>query len=581
LALHVCAREDGIRRSKDLRAEIRKFLNSTNERKKMSTKTMKQRIAVVAASALTAGFLSVVSTPVASAAGGNLGDVTSANICAVANSSGTALTPLAGVYTTPAFLTMAVGQTATIAMANGEQQVRMSNSNALITGVHDLSVLTISQGGLIADGTASSSSFTVTALTAGTVTVKTYDNSADSTAADTITITVVAACGSSAFDYGSSKAELQSSYEAADDLIDDISYVANTATVHLATKLNNAYGQKLPSGLFNVKVSSGAVVGIAGTDVAASCSTLAEANMQDDGEFVNVAVCQATTHVPWTGTITLSYNGTVLLTKSATIRGAAASITASSPKIGKTSDTTYRAFSFKVADSAGNLLGSVTPTVVAGLTNATVQAVVAAASSADDVKTTGNYITCGSSAGELEVQLKTTSATGATILSNKWKATCGGDLDSFKASLDKAVYAPGDIATVTVTGLDAEGKLVYGPGADDSAATSAESTRYVLLSGTTAPVIAGGSMEAVVAPSTADYFSNGVKTYQFKVTATEGSFNLSVNLPDSGAAAVVVPYTVKATSATVSNADVLKSIVSLIASINKQIQALQKLILRR
>jgi hypothetical protein len=88
-------------------------------------------------------------------------------------------------------------------------------------------------------------------------------------------------------------------------------------------------------------------------------------------------------------------------------------------------------------------------------------------------------------------------------------------------------------------------------------------------------------MDAVVAPSTGDYFSNGVKTYQFKVTATEGSFNLSVNLPDSGAAAVVVPYTVKATSATVSNADVLKSIVSLIASINKQIQALQKLILRR
>jgi len=543
---------------------------------------MKQRIAVVAASALTAGFLSVVSTPVASAAGGNLGNVTAANICAVANASGTALSPTAAVYTTPAFLTMAVGQTATIALADGAQQVRMSNSNALITGLSDLTNWAISQGGLIADGTgASSDTLTISALTAGTVTIKTYDDSADSTAVDTITITVVAACGASAFDYGSSKAELQSSYAAADDLIDDISYVANAATVHLATTLNNAYGQKLPSGLFNVKVSSGAVVGIAGTDAAASCTTLAEANMQDDGEFVNVAVCQATANVPWTGTITLSYNGTVLLTKSATIRGAAASITASSPKIGKTSASTYRAFSFKVADSAGNLLGSVTPTVVAGLTNATVQAVVAAASSADDVVTTGNYITCGSSAGELEVQLKTTSATGATILSNKWKATCGGALDSFKASLDKAVYAPGDIATVTVTGLDAEGKLVYGPGADDNAATSAESTRYNLLSGTTAPVIAGGSMEAVVAPSTADYFSNGVKTYQFKVTATEGSFNLSVNLPDSGAAAVVVPYTVKATSATVSNADVLKSIVSLIASINKQIQALQKLILRR
>ena len=549
----------------------------------MSTKTIKQRIAVVAALALGAGVLSVSPANATANTGGALGNVTAANICAVADAAGAALAPTAAVYTTPTFLTMAVGQTATITISDDGQEIRMSNSNALITTSNSLDDITISQGGLVAtsDNTNSGDNITVTALTPGVVTVKTYDGPADSTAADTITITVVAACGSSAFDYGSSKAELQSSYAAADDLIDDISYVANTATVHLATRLNNAYGQKLPSGLFNVKVSSGAVVGIAGTDAAASCTTLPEANLQDDGDYINVAVCQATANVPWTGTITLSYNGTVLLTKSATIRGAAASITASSPKIGKTSASTYRAFSFKVADSAGNLLGSITPTVVAGLTNATVQAVVAAASSADDVVTTGNYITCGSSAGELEVQLKTTSATGATILSNKWKATCGGDLDSFKASLDKAVYAPGDIATVTVTGLDATGKLVYGPGADDGAATTAESTRYVLLSGTTAPVIAGGSMDAVVAPSTADYFNNGVKTYQFKVTATEGSFNLSVNLPDSGAAAVVVPYTVKASTTTVSMADVLKSVVSLIASINKQIQALQKLILRR
>jgi hypothetical protein len=45
--------------------------------------------------------------------------------------------------------------------------------------------------------------------------------------------------------------------------------------------------------------------------------------------------------------------------------------------------------------------------------------------------------------------------------------------------------------------------------------------------------------------------------------------------------AVTVPYKIAGTTATVTNADVLKSIVSLIASINKQIQALQKLILRR
>jgi len=48
-----------------------------------------------------------------------------------------------------------------------------------------------------------------------------------------------------------------------------------------------------------------------------------------------------------------------------------------------------------------------------------------------------------------------------------------------------------------------------------------------------------------------------------------------------GAAAQTVAYKVASGTTTVSNADVLKSIVSLIASINKQIQALQKLILKR
>jgi hypothetical protein len=48
------------------------------------------------------------------------------------------------------------------------------------------------------------------------------------------------------------------------------------------------------------------------------------------------------------------------------------------------------------------------------------------------------------------------------------------------------------------------------------------------------------------------------------------------------AATKAIPsYTVTTGGDTTTNADVLKSIVALIASINKQIQALQKLILKR
>jgi hypothetical protein len=87
--------------------------------------------------------------------------------------------------------------------------------------------------------------------------------------------------------------------------------------------------------------------------------------------------------------------------------------------------------------------------------------------------------------------------------------------------------------------------------------------------------------------TSADVFTNGAKTYKFRVDQAEGNFVAQAQVTvgaDAAAAEKVVKtiqYSVKQSGTTVTNADVLKSIVSLIASINKQIQALQKLILRR
>ena len=50
---------------------------------------------------------------------------------------------------------------------------------------------------------------------------------------------------------------------------------------------------------------------------------------------------------------------------------------------------------------------------------------------------------------------------------------------------------------------------------------------------------------------------------------------------DTDTAAKTVQYKIASTSTAVSNADVLKAIVSLIASINKQIAALQKALLKK
>ena len=101
-----------------------------------------------------------------------------------------------------------------------------------------------------------------------------------------------------------------------------------------------------------------------------------------------------------------------------------------------------------------------------------------------------------------------------------------------------------------------------------------------------APAIAGSNMTAVTAPTSTDMFSGGKKTYKFVVGSTEGSYQMSVDLPQWNSTtysqtAVTVPYTIKASSASVSNAEVLAAIVKLIASINKQIAALQKALTKK
>ena len=76
--------------------------------------------------------------------------------------------------------------------------------------------------------------------------------------------------------------------------------------------------------------------------------------------------------------------------------------------------------------------------------------------------------------------------------------------------------------------------------------------------------------------------NGGLRVCTFSAGNTEGSYAYSAALTTTTSQAAVTGSTeIKASTAVVSNADVLKSIVALIASINKQIQALQKLILKR
>jgi hypothetical protein len=147
--------------------------------------------------------------------------------------------------------------------------------------------------------------------------------------------------------------------------------------------------------------------------------------------------------------------------------------------------------------------------------------------------------------------------------------SCAGNATSYTASFDKATYQPGDIATLTILFKDSKGFV-----ANDTYDWSSSNW------GATSVSVGGGTL--AVASATTDTSALGKAIYRVLVGSNEGVFNAVVNVDAiTTQSAVIAPLTVKAGTASVTNADVLKSIVALIASINKQIQALQKLILKR
>ena len=177
-----------------------------------------------------------------------------------------------------------------------------------------------------------------------------------------------------------------------------------------------------------------------------------------------------------------------------------------------------------------------------------------------------------------KLQVTFQNPSGTIITSPAFSARCANTATTYTASWDKASYLQGDIAKLTVQFKDVKGNNAPSSGvAQVGTVTGATPT-------ITAPMMT--LVGALTNNTTVDI--NGAIVYTYTVgtagTFTEGSYNSIVDFPLSGTTGSIQTASYKvAVSGTpgVTNADVLKSIVALIASINKQIQALQKLILKR
>jgi trimeric autotransporter adhesin len=640
----------------------------------MSTKTIKQRIALVAVSALTAGVLSVIAAPAANAsavtyaantavpAAGELristtasttgaavtGNTTPADLgkaslmtslgwvskTSTGGTAGTGMVSLgnntdvtaSGVVLAGAKISFAIGGLAT---ANAGKSVTVTGGNlsdiraaGASTPAYQATVVNGAATAAFHDASSTDASqlvgvFNITAAVGSTATLTVFeganvDGISTATNGDLVgswTFTVAAADAAGVVNAANTVIAQQAGIAAgvaASTVLtyDTASRMTNGQVGIVYVDIYDAYLSNVTTGTFTASTTAGTVNAVVAGSAASSDSyaatTTFDSVANSSGKFY-VYVNQPVANTAGSSTVTMSLNGQSLGSKTLTWQGQAASITVNSTS-SKIFANGYAAYSsgdaknlninYTIKDAAGN---NVTVTTYPTLSDQTGSMVGASLSPATDVSATTATLagvltnldvdafaqTSSNGVGLATMRIPSstlngagsytlsfTNASGATIKSTVQNATVSrGATNTFTASWDKASYAPGEIAKLTIKGVDAFGNAI----ADGTAAT-----------GLVRSVNSSGFTQVGTALSAASTFSGGEITENYAVGNTEGAYSFSVTLTSqSGQSPAVGTLAIKASTATVSNADVLKSIVALIASINKQIQALQKLILRR
>jgi hypothetical protein len=547
----------------------------------MSTKTLRKRISLVAVSALGAGLLSVVAVPSAYAAVGDL-TITTASSTGLLASDETGTTTKTAVLLSTGTLVVAAASASSSEVA----RVEVSAGAAITSATNG----TISTDQTFVYTTTSGTSLTAvnikpTGAVGSTFTVTSRgSNSGSAATVNVITVTIAGSSESQKASVANSRVNWATSNS--DAATTEVATSASTTysnTLELYINLRDAYYANVTStsGALVVTASTGAKVGTpAASAAAAGTGSTSVSAASPAGLWVIVS--ESTVGAGWAGTVTVSYNGVVIATKTGQITGAPASITVAPIKIGKTGGTaTENAFTYIVKDTAGNGLAFTAGALVYSSSSKT--GVVSGAVGTENAaygNAYGDYVGRGSItcvlAGTSDVVLQYTLPNGTTIKSNALKATCGGDAYSMSAAFDKASYIQGEIATLTVTFKDVAGNLANSVTAVDAIE---ESATNATISAPMMSMVGGMYVSTGIKPGSA-----GTKVYTFTVgTATgltDGSYNAVVSFPSLDEKTTVA-YKVTTGSTGVSNADVLKAIVSLIASINKQIAALQKALLKR
>ena len=619
----------------------------------MSKTTLRKRIAITVVTALTTGVLSaVVTAPVANAHNTIISDgatavattpsgtlqgsmfvatklSTSGVAVAVTASSGNGLTDARSIGLLTKDASSGTAQTATM-LASGVLSLYVpiaasttvafvatggtfnaSSPSAIPSATYGQDRRTILMGTGSGATTLTAAAWTAPSA-AGTYTISMYNSAAGTPTLATpanslgaqLTVTVVAASsgGSYSAAYSYCRVSNASSHFNVTSNVDSTAATTNGNPMFINLALNDAYGNDLSGGNIVATATNGALLAFAdGADVVAGTASTVVA--YDEGSADSIRISQATANTPISTTVTITYNGTTVCTKTVGIAGEVAKLTVTVTDTQDLSSGTGKAnflddgwfvsaggaaraghFTVLATDAGGNQVAAgnvgtfaVNAASLGGQTIVTALSVDSPATVSSSTSpgrlSTGTY-TCGATAGEVKTAKIdfTNTGSGKVITSDAFTVRCADDPYSYTASFDKASYVQGDLATLTVKFLDSKGNP-----ANSTSDTGSWTGITPMLTAVSATGAAGGLDK------------NGVKSFTYTVgTAsgmTAGTYTSVIDwsaLTGAGTAVKSTPtYKLSTGGDTTSNADVLKSIVALIASINKQIQALQKLILKR
>jgi len=463
----------------------------------MSTKTLRKRIALVAVSALTAGFLSVASAPVANATAmaNTVFSATAANnptACSVVTTAGSEaiILPLGVELVVSAGANMQTDDSVKLAMPNTTVQgwtatAVTSRSETLSADRATLTVTTAAGSGTPA--LPLTVNFRAAAVGTYVLTISERDASTSAAYADieAMSVTWVATCANNVFSATKSTIQVKDDSGTPSSAVDEATGLVrpNGETAYIALDNKDSYSAALSgAGSLIATATNGAVIAWDGAPTVQS-STAYLGTRGASGTELYVVQGLANEDKPVTTTVTISLDGSTIATKTIRFNGAASKIVISDVTIGKVSGQNGY-FAAVVQDSAGNNLYTGATTSFTGLTvetdstantangSGTIATVntssiseggstlsLAGSKPTATLGTLGQVACVKSGSTTLNVKHVTNAITGAAVKAS-FAVACSTALDTWSVSLDKATYSPGEIATLTISGKDVSGNPV-------------------------------------------------------------------------------------------------------------------------